>query len=91
MTDEIRLARVRTIMTSAEFKKQLPDGLVHLKARRLQCGLSFRQIAKAVGCSEPTYRCWESLGYWPSAIWLPNLAEALHCSIEELYMAPEEK
>ena len=90
MTDTTRANRVRTIMAAAEMRATSPNGLVNLKARRLQCGLTQRELAARIGTKHGTYRNWEEGRFWPVSYWLPLLAEALHCSIEELFLPPEE-
>lgn len=61
-----------------------------LKRRRARAGLTQKQAADRIGASVQTLRGWERGGYWPSAYWIPLLAAAYGCSIEELYLTPEE-
>lgn len=62
----------------------------YLKRRRARAGLTQKQAADRIGASVQTLRGWERGGYWPSAYWIPLLAAAYGCSIEELYLTPEE-
>lgn len=69
----------------------MPDKLdVCLKRRRARAGLTQKQASDRIGASVATLRGWEQGGYWPSAYWMPLLAAAYNCSIEELYLTPEE-
>ena len=61
-----------------------------LKRRRNRAGLTQEQAAERIGASVMALRGWEQGSYWPSAYWLPLLAAAYSCSIEELYLTPEE-
>lgn len=65
-------------------------GMVHLKTRIRASGLSYGVIAERTGC-EPTSICnWANCRNYPSAFYLPALASALGCTIEDLYLPPEE-
>ena len=56
-----------------------------LKARRTAAGLTLRQIGETVGVSAQAVAKWEAGTAWPSADLLPAIAEALGCSIDDLY------
>lgn len=62
-----------------------------LRARRKKAGLTQPKLAELVGTSRQSILQWETGDYWPSASWLPKLAKACGCSIEELYYPPEEE
>lgn len=62
-----------------------------LRARRKKAGLTQSELAELVGTSKACIGAWEGGDYWPSASWLPKLARACGCSIEELYYPPEEE
>ena len=65
-------------------------GMVHLKTRIRASGLSYGVIAERTGC-EPTSICnWANCRNYPSTFYLPALASALGCTIEDLYLPPEE-
>ena len=64
-------------------------GLEGLAPRRKALGLTQETLAGALGIERGRLAMWET-GIWPSAQWLPRLAEQLHCSVAELYHAPED-
>lgn len=47
--------------------------------------LTMAELAKKLGVSVPTVSRWESGEDFPAAVRLPALADALDCSIDELY------
>ena len=59
--------------------------LAGLKRARKTAGMTQTDLARAVGTNKESIRTWENGAYWPSAVWLPKLAEALGCSIDDLY------
>ena len=62
-------------------------GLWGVAPRRKALGLTQEALAAALGIERGRLAMWET-GTWPSAQWLPKLAELLHCSIGELFEAP---
>lgn len=68
----------------------MTKGLCGLAPRRKALRLTQEALAKALGIERGRLAMWES-GVWPSAQWLPKIAEQLHCSVEDLYREPEEE
>ncbi len=60
-----------------------------LAPRRKAVGLTQAQLAEALGVERATVTMWELGNSWPSARVLPQIADLLVCSIDELYYAPE--
>lgn len=60
-----------------------------LKYHRKKAGLTQRDIAEALGVDRTAVVKWEAGEAYPRASQLPALADALHCSIDELYEPPE--
>lgn len=68
-------------------KQKKDEGyLFGLKRMRKALRLSQEDLAAACGTSRESVRLWESGLSWPSAKYLPALAKALGCSIEDLYI-----
>ena len=80
----IMSAKVTAVMAAEEVRAH--PGLTYLKERRIAMGYSIREMAKMIGTTHATYAYWERGGSWPSSYWLPLLAEAMRCSIEELFL-----
>ena len=57
-----------------------------LKRMRTAAGLSLRELGSRLGVSAQAVHKWETGVAWPSAYLLPQIAEALDCSIADLYM-----
>lgn len=57
-----------------------------LKCCRMAAGLTQKAAAEKIGVAPPTLRQWEQGRHWPSAYFLPLMAEAYGCSIEALYL-----
>lgn len=87
MTD----GRILAITAAAVVSRDMSAGLAGLQACRHRTGLTQRQAAAAIGCPHATYRNWESGTNWPSSLWMPLIAEAFRCSIEDLYLPQQEK
>ena len=87
MTD----GRILAIEAAAVVNSDRGAGLAGLQACRNRTGLTQRQAAAAIGCPHATYRNWELGTNWPSSLWMPLIAEAFRCSIEELYLPQQEK
>ena len=64
--------------------------LYGLKPRREARGLTQRELADLIGGDRESIRAWETGVYWPSAQYLPKLAAALGCRMEDLYRLPGE-
>lgn len=60
-----------------------------LAARRQAAGLTQAELAARIGVGRPALSMWEIGTNWPPARILPPLADALLCSIDDLYRAPE--
>ncbi len=69
----------------------MPKKLEGLAPRRRLAGLTQAQLAEELGIERPTLACWETGVNWPSARMLPQIADLLLCSIDELYVDPEEQ
>ena len=61
---------------------------LHVKDWQRYCGYTTKEICKLIGPTPCTYRNWADNRHWPNAIWLPHLAKAFGCSIEELFFPP---
>ena len=56
-----------------------------IKELRLARGLSLRGLARHLGVTPPAIMIMERPGNYPSAEKLPAIAEALGCSIDDLF------
>ena len=65
-------------------------GLIGLAPRRRLAGYTQQSFAGALNVSRSLVAAWEVGRVWPSAVWLPELARLLGCSVDELYRPPEE-
>lgn len=61
-----------------------------LAPRRTRMGLSQEELASAVGVTRTAVTNWETGFAWPPARLLPLLADALLCTVDDLFHAPEE-
>ena len=64
-------------------------GLAGVAPRRRAAGLTQQELADALGISRSLVAMIETGQAWPSAAFLPAMAEVLGCSIDELYQAPD--
>ena len=64
-------------------------GLVGLAPRRKRVGYTQAAFAEALGVDRTRLTNWETGLAWPSAAWLPKMADLLCCTIDELYREPE--
>lgn len=67
------------------------EGLAGLKACKERLHITTNELAIRTGISKPSLRAWMCGRHFPSAHQLPILANALRCSIEELYLGPAEE
>lgn len=63
---------------------------LQIKARREAMSLSQTALALQLKVNQTAVSQWERGVSYPSASLLPELAAALHCTIDELYQPPEE-
>ena len=52
---------------------------------RRRAGLTAVQLAERMHCTKTTVYFWETGRTWPSAALLPELAETLGCTIDDLF------
>lgn len=62
-----------------------------LNTMRRRAGLTVPQLAEKMGCTCSAIYFWEAGRYWPKAECLPQLAQALGCSIDDLFADPNEE
>ena len=62
-----------------------------LKYYRQRAGLTQAELASALNVSRSTVTTWETGTAWPSAALLPQIADFLLCSIDDLYVEPSEQ
>lgn len=70
-------------------KERQQRGLPGMRRRRRELGLSKTALAEILGTSRQNISYWESGKNWPVGYWIPAIAEALHCSTDELYREEE--
>lgn len=56
-----------------------------IRARRKAAGLTLDELGARLGCSGAAVGMWERGETLPSADRLPDIASALHCSVDDLY------
>lgn len=62
-----------------------------LKAMRRRAGYTVAQLAERLSVTRTTIYFWEHGRYLPNAGLLPELAEILGCTIDELFADPNEE
>ena len=67
------------------------DGLDGLRACQKRLNITTNELSRRTGITKESLRAWRCGLYYPSAHYLPILANALRCSIEELYLGPAEE
>lgn len=86
--------RIRSAARTAVIQQRIEDGelrgMQHLAERRRRLNLTMEEVGLRAGVPKQTYCNWETCRYWPSGNYLPALALALQCTIEELFLPPEE-
>ena len=90
MTERIRSAAQACVIAQQIEDGDL-DGMKHLRDRRQRLGITQKALADRIGVGKVTYQCWEGCKQWPSSIYLPRLAVAMHCTMEELFLPPGEE
>ena len=61
---------------------------LHIRDWQRYRGLTIKEACQLIGTTEMSYRNWHDNRHWPNSIWLPHLAKAFGCSIEELFFPP---
>lgn len=67
------------------------EGLDGLRACQKRLNITTNELSRRTGITKESIRAWRCGLYYPSAHYLPILANALRCSIEELYLGPAEE
>lgn len=70
--------------------KMMETGLIGLAPRRARAGYTQQSFADALGIERARLGMWEIGKAWPSAAWLPKMADLLCCCIDDLYERPAE-
>ena len=68
----------------------MTTGLIGLAPRRKRAGYTQQTFADALGVTRSLLAAWEVGRVWPSAGWLPKMADLLCCDIDALYERPVE-
>ena len=71
--------------------KMMTTGLIGLAPRRKRAGYTQQAFADALGIERTRLTMWENRKAWPSAAWLPKMADLLCCDIDALYEWPEDE
>lgn len=87
---ELYAANAAAIIADYRIRSGKLDGLRGMKACRIRVGLSQGKLAEKIGVPKVSYQQWEHCRHWPSAVQLPAIASALGCSMEELFLGPQE-
>lgn len=64
--------------------------VTHLTERRKNAGLTQSELAELVGVSRKTINTVENHVFVPSTVLALKLAQALNCSVHDLFELPEE-
>ena len=87
-------ARDQARAEAANIAQRVENGKLNelrgLRACRERAGLSQKAAAPACRVVHQTFCAWETGRNWPNAYHLPIIAAALGCSIEELYLGPDQ-
>ena len=71
--------------------KMMTTGLIGLAPRRKRAGYTQQAFADALDIERTRLAMWEIGKAWPSAAWLPKMADLLCCDIDALYERPEDE
>lgn len=86
----------RYLIYNPEYQQRLyftRNGVIKIngiKCKRVEAGLSQKQLADIMGVTQAAIANWETGGVYPRASQLPALAEALNCTIDDLYNGGKE-
>lgn len=90
MTPERTRMMAAVLMAAAAADPKEQSGMTHLADWRRRAGITVGEAAKRIGVSTFTYRNWDRGLNWPLSCWLPAIAQAFGCTIEDLYIMPED-
>lgn len=62
-----------------------------LNTMRRRAGLTVAELADRMSVTRATIYFWEAGRYWPKTECLPQLAQALGCTIDDLFVDPNEE
>lgn len=85
---EVVYARMTTKSISDQIRDDPESYALHIKQWRNYRGITLAGAARQIGCSLATYRNWDDGRNWPCSIWLPVIADAFGCSMEEIFFPP---
>ena len=88
-----RGARREALAQTARIADRAPQayaGMIHLQERCRASGGSQRALSRRLMTTAPTVNNWCQNRCSPPGILLPAIAEALGCTIAELFIPPEE-
>ena len=63
---------------------------MNFKTLRIRTGLTQNELSSAIGVAQNTVSNWENGERMPSAAMLPKIAQALNCTIDELFADTDE-
>ena len=87
--DEIMNPVRRITKRIAEVQTGRPELVrLHIKEWQRYRGLTIAAAAAAIGVRTVSYRNWADNRHWPNSVFLPQIAEAFGCSLEELFFPP---
>lgn len=65
--------------------------MIGIKIRRDMAGITQNELAASLGVCRTAVTKWETLSAYPRAELLPNIAKELCCTIDQLFVADNEK
>lgn len=90
MTDKANFEALMQTRRIAARAPQCYNGMIHLKERLRKSGLSQAKFADRIMRTRATVNNWCLARNCPPAVDLPIIAEALGCSIAQLFIPPWE-
>ena len=90
MTREARREALAQTVRIAARAPQAYQGMIHLLERCRASGVSQKELGRRLGISRATISNWCMNRNSPPGIMLPAIAEALGCTIAELYLPTDE-
>lgn len=81
-------ARMLTAAAAEVSKENPTEFRLYFKEWQRYRGLTTKEASRQTGIAESTYFKWCAGSHVPNAYYLPRLAMAFRCSVEELYFPP---